>query len=141
MAKKRKVNKTKAVAGYVEAHPEASAKEVSEGLWKDRIKITPAHVANIKSKLKKMQLDGVATVPATTAPAGETAPPAVEKPAKPGGTISLEQIKKVAQTVKTMGGFDRLRELLEVVREVGGLRRFKELLDAMSATEVGQAQP
>ena len=40
-------------------------------------------------------------------------------------------MKAVAQTIKVIGGFDRLNELLGLIREVGGLRRFKDLLDAM----------
>jgi hypothetical protein len=44
----------------------------------------------------------------------------------------------VAQTIKAIGGFDRLNELLGLIREVGGLRRFKDLLDAMSVAEVDE---
>jgi hypothetical protein len=53
----------------------------------------------------------------------------------PANAITLEQIKKVAQTVKDLGGFGRLKELLEIIREVGGLKKFKDLLAAMSGTE------
>jgi hypothetical protein len=74
-----------------------------------------------------------AAAPATDARAATV--PAAEKPIKPGDTITLEQIKKVAQTVKAIGGFGKLQELLEVVREVGSLKKFKDLLAAMSATE------
>jgi len=45
--------------------------------------------------------------------------------------VTVEQVKAVAQTIKAIGGFDRLNELLGLIREVGGLRRFKELMDAM----------
>ena len=61
------------------------------------------------------------------APAPE--PAAAEKKA----TVTFEQVKAVAQTVKVIGGFDRLNELLGLVKEVGGLRKMKELLEAMSA--------
>jgi hypothetical protein len=47
--------------------------------------------------------------------------------------ITFEQVKAVAQTVKVVGGLDRLNELLGLVREVGGLKKFKDLLEAMSA--------
>ena len=60
-------------------------------------------------------------------PAPEPAAP-VEKTAN---TVTVEQVKAVAQTIKAIGGFDRLNELLGLIREVGGLRRFKDLLDAM----------
>jgi uncharacterized Zn finger protein (UPF0148 family) len=62
-------------------------------------------------------------------PAPEATPAPVEKAAN---TVTVEQVKAVAQTVKAIGGADRLNELLGLIREVGGLRRFKDLLDAMS---------
>jgi len=68
-------------------------------------------------------------------PAPEAAPATAEKPTKNGGTVTLEQVKAVAQTVKVIGGFDRLNELLGLVREVGGLRKMKELIGAMSVPE------
>jgi len=67
--------------------------------------------------------------------AAESAALETEKPAKPGDTVTLEQIKKVAQMVRSIGGYNRFHELLGVVREVGGLRRFKELMEAMSSAE------
>ena len=59
----------------------------------------------------------------------ETAPAPVEKAAN---TVTVEQVKAVAQTVKAIGGAERLNELLGLIKEVGGLRRFKDLLDAIS---------
>jgi trehalose-6-phosphate synthase len=53
--------------------------------------------------------------------------------AKKKATVTFEQVKAVAQTVKVIGGFDRLNELLGLIREVGGLKKFKDLLEAMSA--------
>jgi hypothetical protein len=62
-----------------------------------------------------------------------SAPAAAAVPAKASnGTISIEQIKAVVQTVKLVGGADRLNELLGLVKEVGGLKKFKELLDAVT---------
>ncbi len=61
--------------------------------------------------------------------APEATPAPVEKTAN---TVTVEQVKAVAQTVKAIGGADRLNELLGLIKEVGGLRRFKDLLDAMS---------
>lgn len=54
---------------------------------------------------------------------------------KPADAVTLDQIRAVGQTVKAMGGFERLDELLGLIREVGGVRRFKDLLDAMAVTE------
>jgi uncharacterized Zn finger protein (UPF0148 family) len=50
---------------------------------------------------------------------------------KAANTVTVEQVKAVALTIKAIGGYDRLNELLGLIREVGGLRRFKDLLDAM----------
>jgi uncharacterized Zn finger protein (UPF0148 family) len=68
--------------------------------------------------------------PATAVPA------VVEKPATSGGTITLDQVKKVAQTVKTLGGVQRMTEVLEVIKELGGVKKFKELAEAISATSM-----
>jgi len=67
------------------------------------------------------------------APAPE--PAVAEK--KVGNTVTFEQVRAVAQTVKAIGGFARLNELLGLIKEVGGLKKFKDLLEAMSATEAG----
>ena len=52
MAKQRRGEKTAAVSEYLAAHPEAGPKEIVAALAKQRIKITTAHVSNIKGKLK-----------------------------------------------------------------------------------------
>ena len=55
MAKKTvRGEKTAAVSEYLDAHPEAGPKEIVEALAKQRIKITTAHVSNIKGKLKRL---------------------------------------------------------------------------------------
>ena len=51
MAKKQKVNKSKAVREYLKAHRQATNSEIAAALTKQGIKITPNHVANIKTKL------------------------------------------------------------------------------------------
>jgi hypothetical protein len=58
-----------------------------------------------------------------------------EKPVKPGATMTIGHVKAVAETVKTLGGFDRANELLATIKEVGGAKRFKELLDVMAMTQ------
>ena len=63
------------------------------------------------------------------------APAAVETTVKVGATVTLEHVKAVALTVKTLGGFVRLNELLGLIKEVGGLKKFKDLLEAISGTE------
>jgi DNA/RNA endonuclease YhcR with UshA esterase domain len=58
----------------------------------------------------------------------------VEKSAANVGTITLDQVKKVAQTIKTLGGYQRVTELLEIIKETGGMKKFKDLAEAISAT-------
>ena len=59
----------------------------------------------------------------------------VAKPATNGGTITLEQIKKVAFTIKTLGGFQRVIEVLDVIKEMGGVKKFRDLAEAMTVKE------
>lgn len=144
MAKKMRVNKTKAVQEYLKKHPDASPMEISEALKLEGIEITVGHASNIKSKLKKLRL-AKKTEQMSAAAASLSAPDGAPSSPAPavgsGGAITLEQIKKVAQMVRAIGGFDRLKEMLEVVREVGGLRQFRELLEAMSVTDSDSSQP
>jgi hypothetical protein len=132
MAKKPKINKSQAVRDYLAGHPEAMPKEVMEALAKDGIKVSRVHVSTVKSKFKKAspKAKRAATVAATPA-----APTAVEKPTTNGGTITLEQVKKIAHTIKTLGGHQRVTEVLEVIKEMGGVKKFRDLAEAMSVTE------
>ena len=61
----------------------------------------------------------------------------VEKPTKAADTVTFDQLRAVTQTIKAIGGVNRLNELLGLVKEVGGLRKMKDLLDAMSVAEAG----
>jgi hypothetical protein len=139
MAKKQKVNKTEAVREYLKAHRGAKASEIVEALGKKGIKLTVAHAANIKSKVTKVRR-GRKTRAAKPLVEVEPAPVAAapEAPAKPGTTITIEQVKAVAQAVKAVGGLARLDALLGLVKEVGGVKKFRDLAEAMSgASEAG----
>lgn len=70
------------------------------------------------------------------APVAVTAEP--EKTAKAGAMLTLEHVKAVALTVKTLGGYGHVNELLVTVKDVGGLRRFKDLLEAMCETDADE---
>ena len=130
MAKKQAVNKTQAVRDYLEAHPGAMSKEIAAALTKQGIKINAGHVANIKTKINKE----TATKKGAKKPVAAVAiaPAVVEKPMTNGSTITLEQVKKVAHTIKTVGGIQRVLEVLEVIKALGGVKKFKELAEAMS---------
>jgi hypothetical protein len=129
MAKKPKISKTQAVRDYLKDHPGAMSGEIAAALNKQGITITPDHVATIKTKenraAKKAAKKPVAAV--------EAAPAVVEKPTN-GGTITLEQIKKVAHTIKTLGGLQRVGEVLSLIKELGGVKKFKDLAEAMTVT-------
>ena len=73
---------------------------------------------------------------APIAEAVTAAPAAVEPTTKAAATVTLEHVKAVALTVKTLGGPVRLYELLGLIKEVGGLKKFKDLLEAISGTEM-----
>ena len=51
---------------------------------------------------------------------------------KPGDTITLDQIRKVAQTIRKVGGYQEMTEVLEVIKELGGVEKFKKLVEAMT---------
>jgi hypothetical protein len=134
MAKKHTFNKTQAVRDYLKTHPGAMSGEIAAALNTQGVKVTPSYVANIKTKINKARK---AKKAARQQAAVEAATPVgVEKPTKAGDTVTVDQVRAVAQTVKTMGGFNRFNELLDLIKEVGGLRKMKELLDAMSVPEV-----
>ena len=132
MAKKQKVNKTQAVRDYLKGHPKAMSGEIAAALTKQGVKITAGHVANIKTQINKART----AKKAIKAKAVEAAAPAaVETAAKAPATVTLEHVKAVALTVKTLGGPLHLYGLLDLIKEVGGLKKFKDLLEAISGTE------
>jgi len=131
MAKKLRLNKTQAVKDYLTDHPESKSSEIAAALTKKGVEITATYVANIKSTLNKAT-NGKNAAKKSAAPV-EVAPAVVEKPTN--GTITLEQIKMVALTIKMVGGYDRLTELFDVIKELGGLKKFKDLAEAMTVPE------
>jgi hypothetical protein len=133
MAKKPKVNKTQAVKEYLKANPTAKNQAVADALAKKGITLSANYVATIKTQIKKT---GNAKKAAKQQVAVEIAlPAAVETAAKAAATVTLEHVKAVALTVKTLGGPARLSELLGLIKEVGGVKKFKDLLEAISGTE------
>jgi hypothetical protein len=134
MAKKQKVNKSQAVRDYLKAHPGAMSGEIAAALNKQGIKITAGHVANIKSQTKKKRSAKKAKKPQAVA---EVAVPATEeKPVKAGEMVSLEQVRKVAELIRALGGQRFVNSVLEMVKELGGVKKFKELVTAISASEI-----
>ena len=131
MAKKPKVNKTQAVKNYLKGHPKAVSSQIAAALTKRGIKITPSYVANIKTNINKTRT--AKTAVKKRAKAVTAAPAVVAK--KPVDTITLEQVRKVTQTIKTLGGYNGLVEMLDVIKELGGVKKFKDLAEAMTVTD------
>ncbi len=92
-----------------------------------------AHVSNIKGKLLKSGNAKKAVKKQAVVEAA--APSVVDKPARNGDTITLTQVKLVAATIKTIGGYQRVMEVLAVIKEMGGVKKFRDLVEAMSVTE------
>jgi hypothetical protein len=134
MAKKQKVNKTQAVKEYLKANPTAKNQAVADALAKKGITLSANYVATIKTQIKKASTAKKAAKPVAAVPAT----PVVAEPEKNGktaATVTLEQVKAVAVTIKAIGGSVSLYGLLALIKEVGGLKKFKDLLDAMSAAD------
>jgi hypothetical protein len=131
MAKARRGEKTAAVSAYLSSHPDAMPGEIVEALAKQGIKIARTHVSNIKGTLKKAGKVKRKAKPAVAVPVAAVA----EKAPMSNGTITLDVVKKVAHTVRKLGGVHQLNELLDVIKEVGGAKKFKDLAEAMAGAE------
>ena len=134
MAKRTKISKTQVVYDYLLAHPGAMPVEIVAALKEQGIKMSRMHVSAIKTKLKKTG----APKKATKQPVAAETPVVVEKPTN-GGTVTLEQIKKVAHTITMIGGYWRVTQVLEVIKELGGVKKFRDLAEAMTVTEMETA--
>ncbi len=133
---KPQVTKAQAVRDYLNGNPGAGPVEIVAALAKQGNTMTRSHVSNIKTKLNKTDTAKKAAMKAPVAVAA--APAVVEKPTN-GGTITLDQVKKVAQTIKTLGGFQRMTEVLAVIKELGGVKKLRELAEAMSVTATDES--
>ena len=112
MAKKVKVNKTKAVQEYLRGtsrgHGEGHCRGIAQRWDQDD---GGARTLNIKSKLKRQRrqkrVAKAEAAPAAPLAASPAAPMAAgtEKTAKAADAVTIEEIRKVAQTVKSIGSF------------------------------------
>jgi hypothetical protein len=120
-----------AVEEYLKTNPGATSTVIAEALNKKGIKITVNYAANIKTTLNKL---GRGKKAAKAEPAAAVATHEAE-PIKTNGTLTVQHVKAVAETVKTIGGFGQAKEMLGVIRDVGGLKKFRDLLDAMEIVQ------
>ena len=147
MAKAKSINKSQAVRDYLSTQPDAMPKDVMAALAKDGIDVSRILVSTVKNKLKNGSAGQKAAAKRAAkkrvakkrsarkravVAASPAAPTVVEKPATNSGTITLDQIKMVAQTIYALGGYERVTEVLEVIKELGGVKKFKDLAEAIS---------
>jgi hypothetical protein len=105
MAKKEKVNKSKAVRDFMAANPAAAPKEVSETLTKQGIKVSPNYVSTVKGKSaarkgKRQRRHKAAEVASV----------------KTG--IGVPEIKAAFMLLKQCGGMKGVKEALAAAQEI-----------------------
>jgi hypothetical protein len=105
MAKKPPVNKAQAVRDYLKAHPETGNKELAETLAKQGIRISPNHIANIKSKMA-----------VSKGKRSRRRKAAKAMSAKSG--IGVHEIKAAFGLLKECGALERARDALAAAREI-----------------------
>jgi hypothetical protein len=104
MAKKA-VNKSQTVRDYLKAHPSTSNKEVAEALTKQGIRISPNHVANIKSKMAISKGKRKRRSKAATAMSTKTG-------------VGVHEIKAAFSLLKQCGGIECAKAALDAAREI-----------------------
>lgn len=131
MPRTKQVNKREAVQEYLNQNPGATSTVIAEALNKKGIKITVNYAANIKTTLNKLgrKKKGAKSEPTAAVAAHEA------EPVKVNGTLTVQNVKAVAETVKTIGGFGQTKEMLGVIKDVGGLKKFRDLMDAMEIVQ------
>ena len=121
------MNRIQTVAVFTLRTLDSHPRGYRAALAKEGIEVSRVLVSTVKNKLNKPSTHKRA---AKKMPVAEAAAPAVvEKPTTNGGAITLDQVKKVAHTIKTIGGFQRVTEVLEVIKELGGVKKFKDLAE------------
>jgi hypothetical protein len=105
MAKKQAVNKSQTVRDYLKAHPSTTNKEVAEALTKQGLKISPNHVANIKSQMNASKGKRKRRKRAATAMSTESG-------------VSVLEIKAAFMLLKECGGIESAKKALDAAREI-----------------------
>ena len=105
MAKKQAINKAQTVREYLKAHPGTANKEVSEALTKQGIKISPNHIANIKSKMAVSKGKRKRRSKAATAMSAK-------------GGVSVHEIKAAFVLLKECGSIENAKKALDAAREI-----------------------
>jgi hypothetical protein len=105
MAKKSAVNKSQTVRDYLKAHPGTGNKEIAEALSKQGIKLSPRHVANIKSKMVVSKGKRRRRRKAATAMSARTG-------------VGVLEIKAAFGLLKQCGGIEGAKDALAAAQEI-----------------------
>jgi hypothetical protein len=105
MAKKSGVNKSQTVREYLKSHPSSTNKEVAQTLAKQGIKLSPNHVANIKSQMALSQGKRKRRSKAASAMSTKTG-------------VDIHEIKAAFVLLKQCGGVEKAKKALDAAREI-----------------------
>ena len=106
--KPRAHSKSAAARAYLESKPDAGPTEIAEALKKRGIEITPAHVSNVKTTLKKAGRNG-------KAPKGRRG----RRPEQGAdGVVSLAGLLGARRFADSVGGVDKASELLRALAKL-----------------------
>jgi hypothetical protein len=101
MAKKRSVNKSAEIRGYLDENPTAGPTEIVDALAKKGVEVTPSFVSNIKSKTKS----GLGPRRQGRAPVS-------------AGFTSVSALVGAKKLIDQMGGIDQAQQALDVLKRL-----------------------
>jgi arginine repressor len=105
---KEKVSKSQAVRNYLKNNPTAKSTAISEALKKQGVTITPKHVANIKSELKKQER--------SKSPAAKALPTLATK--APDAAPTVNKTKTIKEFLRTHHGMQN-KKVAEALTKQG----------------------
>jgi hypothetical protein len=108
--KPRANSKSGAVRAYFEQHPQAGPTEVANALTKQGIKISPAHVSNVKASMKRR----AGTNGRATGRGGRRGRPAG------GDAVSLSNLLETRAFVVRVGGVEKASALVAALAKLQG---------------------
>lgn len=118
MARTKGVNKSQVVREYLEANPDAKAKEVVKGLAKNKIKVTQSLVYSVIGGMKEKKRRKARVVKAARAATNvATSNGAVSHGAASKHADALTMIREVKAMAVMAGGFEKLKELVDALAE------------------------
>jgi hypothetical protein len=109
MAKKKAsgVNKSKAIKEALAANPDASSREIADGLASRGIPVTPTYVANVKSTLKKRRGRPKGKKGSRTSGAKSVS-----------DSVSLSALVQANKLATELGGVEKARDLLAALAKL-----------------------